>query len=496
MSASLCLSWQDSVSLSASDGRAVVAGPCSRIAWRAVAPEIVAAMRRLDPPGEDEQRLADSVLAGGSVHSLARWFHHVDELRRRGLIRRSLHADGTLIATVVPLGRDLGPSTQAGSVPARLPAAGNSSRSLDANRRSDQSYVLSRFAYMRREGRELLLESPLAHARVVLHDPRAMAMIAALAVPMTTMRLAEQVAEMSPSAVNSLVALLAEMRMVDQVGAETAPIEHDHSALDSWEFHDLLFHARSRRGRTDGQFGATYRLARRPPPPALKAADECPGHDLHRPDLERLERDDPPLAFVQQRRQSVRRYASKPITAEQLGEFLYRVARVTDQWRSEIATSSGTVTMEFASRPYPAGGGLYELEFHLAVRACRGLAIGLYHYDPEHHRLRRLGPDTRDLDLLLDEAAASAGIVADTLQVLVILTARFQRLAWKYESIAYSLVLKHVGVVYQTMYLAATAMGLAPCALGCGDSDRFARAAGTDYYVETSVGEFLLGSRE
>jgi hypothetical protein len=39
------------------------------------------------------------------------------------------------------------------------------------------------------------------------------------------------------------------------------------------------------------------------------------------------------------------------------------------------------------------------------------------------------------------------------------------------------------------------AMGLAPCALGGGDSDLFARAAGTDYYAETSVGEFLLGSR-
>jgi hypothetical protein len=45
------------------------------------------------------------------------------------------------------------------------------------------------------------------------------------------------------------------------------------------------------------------------------------------------------------------------------------------------------------------------------------------------------------------------------------------------------------------MYLAATAMGLAPCALGAGDSDLFARATGIDYYAETSVGEFLLGSR-
>ena len=36
-------------------------------------------------------------------------------------------------------------------------------------------------------------------------------------------------------------------------------------------------------------------------------------------------------------------------------------------------------------------------------------------------------------------------------------------------------------------------MGLASCA-GGGDADLFARAAGTDYCMETSVGEFLLGS--
>ncbi|MFN8625359.1 MAG: hypothetical protein U0587_05185 [Candidatus Binatia bacterium] len=52
-----------------------------------------------------------------------------------------------------------------------------------------------------------------------------------------------------------------------------------------------------------------------------------------------------------------------------------------------------------------------------------------------------------------------------------------------------------MGVLYQTMYLVATAMGLAPCAAGCGNADLFARAAGVDYYAETSVGEFLLGSK-
>jgi SagB-type dehydrogenase family enzyme len=59
---------------------------------------------------------------------------------------------------------------------------------------------------------------------------------------------------------------------------------------------------------------------------------------------------------------------------------------------------------------------------------------------------------------------------------------------------AYAATLKNVGVLYQTMYLVATAMGLAPCALGAGNADLFAAAVGTDYYAESSVGEFMLGS--
>jgi SagB-type dehydrogenase family enzyme len=77
--------------------------------------------------------------------------------------------------------------------------------------------------------------------------------------------------------------------------------------------------------------------------------------------------------------------------------------------------------------------------------------------------------------------------------MLIILSARFSRLFWRYESVGYALLLKDVGVLLQTMYLVATAMGLAPCALGSGDSDCFARATGLDFREESSVGEFLLG---
>src|SRR5262249_29497867 len=177
------------------------------------------------------------------------------------------------------------------------------------------------------------------------------------------------------------------------------------------------------------------------------------------------------------------------------GEFLCRTARVKEVREEEVGTADGPVWMAFTTRPYPAGGGLYELEVYPVVNACRGLDAGMYHYDALHHRLSRLPGRTAEVEQLLREAAWGTGMKPERVQVLLILAARFPRVSWKYSALAYALILKHVGVVYQTLYLTATAMGLAPCAVGIGNADVFARAAGTDYYAESSVGEFLLGSR-
>jgi len=181
------------------------------------------------------------------------------------------------------------------------------------------------------------------------------------------------------------------------------------------------------------------------------------------------------------RRQSIRAYGERPISDRQLAEFLYRTARVADYRESSVNTRAGPIRMAFAPRPYPAGGCLHELELYVAINACENLAPGLYSYDSEDHRLIRLSGRTEYVEQMLSHASQSAGVPVPTLQVLIVIAARFPRIAWKYQSIAYSLTLKNVGVLYQTMYLVATAMNLAPCGIGAGDSDRFARAAGTDY---------------
>jgi SagB-type dehydrogenase family enzyme len=407
---------------------------------------------------------------------LARWHYYLERLGRRGLLCHSARANGTRLASLMAIS----PAFTA------LPA-----RAVPGRR-----YVLSRFAYVRGDEGVAVVESPLAHCRVVLDHYVAAALVAALAAPAVAEELAARLGTIQPDAVLGILTLLLRAGMLGEADGTGSCDVDQSAALRTWEFHDLVFHARSRAGRSDTPYGATYRLAGRlDPPPALKPTSDGPALKLWHPDLTRLERDDPPLARVMERRCSTREFDGEhPVTEQQLGEFLYRVARAKARRQEELVTPRGPVPMDFAPRPYPSGGALYELELYLAVSRCENLEVGLYHYDPSGHRLVRLRGRTVEVEGLLRDAAVATSVPESDLQVLVILAARFARAAWKYESIAYALTLKHVGVVIQTMYLAATAMGLAACAIGGGDADLFARAAGTDYCAETSVGEFLLGS--
>jgi SagB-type dehydrogenase family enzyme len=213
------------------------------------------------------------------------------------------------------------------------------------------------------------------------------------------------------------------------------------------------------------------------------SVDDIP---LDTPDLDRLLKEDMPLTAVLETRRSLRAYGEKPLTSGELGHFLYRTSRLKRVIPGD--------KQELCNRPYPSGGAIYELEVYPLVRECDGIAAGLYHYAAEAHRLCKISDRNAHTDALLQDAwSANGGQCVP--QVLLILAARFQRMTWKYQAMAYAAILKHVGVVYQTMYLVATAMGLAPCGLGNGNSDLFAKAAGLDYYAETSVGEFMLGSR-
>jgi SagB-type dehydrogenase family enzyme len=262
------------------------------------------------------------------------------------------------------------------------------------------------------------------------------------------------------------------------------PTENEHG----WEFHDLLFHTRSRLGTANGVVGASYRFkGEKPPSPALKPKPpEAISILLPRPDpYDNLLNRTSLLAVIEQRR-SVRSYYLPLLTLDDLSAFLYFSARVKSQ-----SIHDG---VEFTSRPYPSGGASYELELYLTIRNVSGLYDGLYYYNALEHSLMPISMLTPEVDMLRRDASVSMACLGEP-QVLISIAARFHRLQWKYSRIAYAAILKHVGVVYQTFYLVGTALGIGCCALGVGNSQLFCRVAHTALLDESTVGEFALAGR-
>lgn len=352
---------------------------------------------------------------------------------------------------------------------------------------ADARVRLSEFAFCRSRGDALVVESPRSTVRLTVVDPAVGDLVARLGRCQRVDTLV--VHGLTTAEAHEVLRHLVGAGLVEMVGADGRLPADTDPTLRQWDFHDLLMHGRVRSGRYDDPFGAVYpHRGRLDPQPAVRPVPDGPAVELHRPTWEELQGRDPSLTTALEGRRSVRSYGATPLTVRQLGEFLYRVGRV----RAHHVPGDGGD--EAVSRPYPSGGRSYELELWLTVARCAGLASGVYYYDPVAHGLVLVNDDAGDRAAMLDVASRATGS-AERPDVLLTATARFQRVSWKYRAIAYATTLRHTGVLYQTMYLVATAMGLAPCGLGNGDADLSARVFGIDYLRESSVGDFLLGSR-
>ena len=354
--------------------------------------------------------------------------------------------------------------------------------------------VLSRFAYMRRRADEMVLESPRAGALFKIGDPKMAAALALLATPQQIKKLRRQ--QNFPGL--ELLALLVDCQILFKIDAGHDGLRPDEgdNALVLWDFHDLLFHARSTEGRHANPLGGAYPYADtvaplpavRPPWPGTK----IDLREVSPPSVEALS----PAAKLLRERHSTRDFDNRrPITLAELARFLDGAARVQSEFKVPLdhgGGGGGGPELSYTVRPYPSGGASYELELYLAVDACEGLPRGFYHYDAGAYALVPIETRGNQLDALLKSAEFAMGVSAAP-QILITIAARFGRVSWKYSSIAYALILKDVGALMQTFYVMATDMGLGGCAIGTTNIDLFAKMTGLAFHVEGPVGQFALG---
>lgn len=402
------------------------------------------------------QELGEMVLERDGIGALTQFLLSFGRCVATAIVRYTAFEGGRRLASCVP----------------RVPAF----RFREAELRG-RRWTLSRFAYLRKRGTEILLQSPHGFAEAVLHSGEAVAFVTGLA---------------EPQPLDEASALA---QVLWNAGAlADADAEEGDPVLQQWEFQDLLFHAQTRAGRHGKRFGGTFRhTGCIDPLPAAKPPAGSDRIELARCDVEELKSTDVPFTAVLENRCSVRQHTGTPITVRQLGEFLYRSARIRHIRSAEVAgIAGGSARLELSSRPYPGGGAIHELELYVTAHRCSGLAPALYHYDPLHHQLSTVRSYDSKVEALLTMARLTAGVPASP-DVLITIASRFQRMSWKYETIAYAVSLKNAGALYQTFYLVATAMGLAACGLGNGDFQSFAEATGFDPLVEGSIGEFMIG---
>ena len=164
-----------------------------------------------------------------------------------------------------------------------------------------------------------------------------------------------------------------------------------------------------------------------------------------------------PLDTLLDRRVTCRNFdATRALGAGEFAAVLYRAfgARAVDDFAPGV---------QLLKKGVPSAGGLHPTEAYLLVQRVDGIAPGLYHYHAVDHALEPMRLLSADEAAVLARTFVGSQAYFLDAPVFVIPVTRFRRNFWKYRNHAkaYRALVLDVGHLSQTMYLAATELGLA-----------------------------------
>ncbi len=176
------------------------------------------------------------------------------------------------------------------------------------------------------------------------------------------------------------------------------------------------------------------------------------------------------------KRRSIREYSGEPMSMRELSYLLkYSVGRTEEQ---------------DGLRAAPSAGSLYPLETYPVVNLVEGLDAGIYQYLVNSHSLRviRKGDFRQELiRYALDQEFVGQA------NLILVLTAIFQRGEWKYRQRARRYMILEAGHIGQNVYLVATSLGLGTCAVGAYWDDDYNHLIGVDGKKESVIYLLTVG---
>lgn len=179
---------------------------------------------------------------------------------------------------------------------------------------------------------------------------------------------------------------------------------------------------------------------------------------------------------IEQRR-SLRSFARTPLALAQLARVLHSTYGITDR--------------DGGLRAAPSAGALYPLEIYVVAHHVEQLPKGIYHYLPSDNAL--VPRESGDFREQLKAKSVGQGTAADAAVVLAF-SAVFHRTRRKYGERANRYILLDIGHAAQNTYLSATALGLAPCALGAFLDDEINRLFRVDGAAEAVLYMMAVGT--
>lgn len=364
-----------------------------------------------------------------------------------------------------------------------------------------ETFKLSIFSSIHPHPDGLDITTPLSPARLRFQDHRLYPLIQKLVLPCTNESIKNSLPDDLRPQYRDLISLLLSSGVTGICNTNNNANIDQEAFQAGWNRQDLSFHQHTRRHFIDlHQEQLSPKIIKKKPPPAKHQRIILSTVPLPKPSF-----NDQNANFYQiiQTRQTIRTYSSNPVTAKALGNLLWYSMHT----REEILIDPSLPrSYEGLLRPVASAGGLHSIELYLCIHQCIGISPGFYHYDTFNHTLGKVSdlntPCQNMLEMAVNttcrapQAASVSPGQGQKPDILIVMAARYERNASLHSEtgLAYALILKDAGSIYQQLYLVATALGLAPCGLSFGSSELLEQISGISSKFECSVGEFMIGN--